>query len=168
MKWHLSRRSYYADLVTVPVLGIAALAYAGGDFSLIGFVLGMLLMTFIEYAVHRWVFHRTYRREHWRHHMRPGDYIGVPGWQTALYFALGYALTLTFGVSFGTGLFLGVAVAYLTYIISHDRFHHGDPQAWTGYWARQARRHMVHHQGKETNFGVSSPMWDHILGTYSR
>lgn len=172
MKWHLTKRSYYADFVTAPLLGIASLTYAlhaqGLTFALAcGLWFGALLMTFVEYAVHRWLFHRTYRREHWRHHMKPAEYIGVPGWQTMIYFVIAYALAMGLGVSFGTGLFVGVLAGYLMYIVSHDRFHHGDPQSWTGYWARQAHRHMLHHAGKETNFGVSSPLWDRILGTYT-
>lgn len=169
----MSHTSYYADLVTLPVLGIASLVYAlhaaGATIGMVyGFLDGLLLMSFIEYAVHRWLFHNVYRREHWQHHTRPAAYIGVPSYHTVMYFALGFCAAVgLFGIGTGTGLFDGVIVAYLIYIISHDRFHHGRPEQWTGYWARQAQRHAVHHDGKETNFGVSSPLWDHILGTYS-
>lgn len=171
--WQLSRHSYYADMVTVPALAVIALTravYLNASVIEIaaGFVFGMLLMSFIEYSVHRWLFHRVYRREHWLHHVNPGSYIGVPGYQVILYFSLGYALLMGLaGLSIGTGLFVGVSVAYLIYVIAHDRFHHGRPRRWHGYWARQAARHMIHHEGKETNFGVSSPLWDRILGTYS-
>lgn len=175
--WRLSATSYYADWVTVPILGISALTadvwYHGVTrFTLLGFLLGALIMSFIEYGTHRWAFHNPnlYRREHFLHHIRPADYIGVPGWHTVFYFVLALGGCVgSFGLDFGAGLFAGLCAAYLTYIISHDRFHHGSlgTEESGGYWHRQARRHFLHHEkGVEANFGVSSPLWDILLGTY--
>jgi sterol desaturase/sphingolipid hydroxylase (fatty acid hydroxylase superfamily) len=176
MTWNISATSYYSDWVVVPILACAALItavlYHGLTWlSPLAFVLGLIVMSFIEYGVHRWAFHNPnlYRREHWMHHLRPAAYVGIPGWHTALYFILALGGSIgSFGLDFGAWLFAGIGTYYLVYIISHDRFHHGtlglNP---TGYWNRQARRHFVHHQkGIEANFGVACPAWDMLLGTF--
>lgn len=174
--WRISAESYYADWVTIPILGCGALIadvfYHGiTAISPFAFLLGALVMSFIEYGVHRWAFHnpKLYRREHFLHHVRPADYVGIPGWHTALYFVLVLSGMLgSFGLDFGASMFAGVCAAYMTYIVSHDQYHHGTLGSQpNGYWHQQARRHFVHHErGIEANFGVSSPLWDVLLGTY--
>lgn len=143
-----------------------------GTITFFGFALGALAMSFVEYGVHRWMFHnpKVYRAEHWVHHIRPTDYVGVPSWQSNLALIL---LLITMwgscGLDFGSGFFIGFACYYLAYIMSHDGFHHGrfglnSP----GYWHRRRVAHLMHHaKGVELNFGVASPIWDMLLGTYS-
>lgn len=175
--WRISAASYYADWVTIPILGLAALLtnvlYHGLTWlSPLAFLLGALVMSFIEYGVHRWAFHnpKLYRREHFLHHTRPADYVGVPSWQTGLYFLLALGGSIgSFGLDLGASFFVGLCTYYLAYIISHNYYHHGRlGRAYPGnYWDRQARRHFMHHEkGVEANFGVACPMWDMILGTY--
>lgn len=174
--WRISAASYYADWVTIPIIGLTAavtdVSYHGLTWvSWVAFVLGMIAMSFVEYASHRWAFHnpRLYRREHWVHHVRPADYIGIPGWQTAATFAfLLAALWLTIGIHAGSAFFVGVCTYYLAYIISHDRIHHGgNIGVKPGYWQRRRKAHDLHHaKGVEANFGVASPLWDMLLGTY--
>lgn len=171
--WNLTRAGYYADFVTIPFLAIFALisdvSYHGVTLAMLCFAaLGFLLWTFIEYATHRWIFHWSYRREHWMHHIRPGGYTGVPSWQTSLgaLMALGGCLG-SFGLDIGTGLFVGVAGGYFLYIWAHDRFHHGPIPLPGTYWFNRMRAHDVHHsRGVEANFAVVSPFWDVIFRTY--
>lgn len=175
--WQISKSSYYADWFTIPFLIFCAfvtdLSYHGGlSWVATGaFAIGVLIMSFIEYGMHRWLFHhpRLYRREHWTHHRRPSDYVGIPGWQTAIYFALALALMwATLGVDFGGGLFNGIAAYYLAYIVMHDRFHHGElGLVRDGYFRRRRLAHLRHHlRGEEANFGVACRLWDVLLGTY--
>lgn len=176
MDWFMSRTSYYADFVIVPILCIvAAVAYyaSGSDHIIkaLGFaILGFTAWTLVEYVVHRWVFHRIYRKEHWAHHKIPEAFIGVKPWQTTGAFIIGYAVIIQLlGMAAGTGAYVGFLLSYLTYIMWHDQIHH----SFVGiarpgnYWDRQARRHQIHHRtGKEVNFGIVSPMWDYVFGTF--
>lgn len=171
--WNISKASYYADWVTIPFLGCVALisdvSYRGGlpFITMLMFALGFALWSFVEYAAHRWIFHRAYRKEHWIHHIRPKAYVGVPAWQTGLLFlmALG-GTTGGFGIDIGAGLFSGFCASYFLYIWAHDKFHHGATVPGS-YWDRRRRSHDIHHaRGIEANFGVVSPVWDVLLGTY--
>lgn len=166
----LSPASYYADWVTIPFLVCSLLItdhlYHGlTAATALMFVLGFILWTFAEYGTHRWLFHRVFRREHWLHHIRPNAYVGVPSWQTSLVAIAVLGGCLGFGLDLGTGLFTGLAVGYLVYFWAHDKFHHG--VAKPGYWARRQASHAMHHKhGIEANFGVVTPVWDMLLGTY--
>jgi sterol desaturase/sphingolipid hydroxylase (fatty acid hydroxylase superfamily) len=176
--WNLSRASYYADFVTIPLLAAFALitdvSYHGLTAAMILMMLfGAFIWTFIEYALHRWLFHRKYRREHWVHHIAPARYIGVPPWQTFILFTLVMGGCLgSFGLDGGTGLFTGLAAGYFLYIWMHDKFHHRPRPlrgAWDGpsYWERREREHAMHHtKGIEANFGVVTPVWDMLLRTH--
>lgn len=165
MDWKLTKIAYYADFVTAPLAVLLALAFAPlGWPTVAGAFAGLAGWTFIEYALHRWVFHSIYRREHWAHHQKPARYIGVPPWQTGLAFVAAYVgSTWIAGAAWGTGIFTGLMVGYWLYIAVHDRIHHAaNPAALGGY----ARRHTMHHKGFEGNFGVISTVWDRLLGTY--
>lgn len=168
MDWAISRNSYYADFVLAPLALLASLFATGIDLTLVGgFLLGLAVWSAIEYGVHRWVFHRLYRREHFLHHKLPSRYIGVPWWQTSLAFLAAYAGSVgSFGMSLGSGLWDGVVAGYLLYIVVHDRYHHGKPKTWRGYWRDQYERHQVHHHGVEKNFGVTTPFWDIVVGSH--
>lgn len=167
--WNISRASYYSDFIVIPFLLLAALyAMTITLPALAAVAVGAFIWTFVEYALHRWVFHRLYRREHWIHHIRPAAFIGVPAWQTGL-----AALAVLggcwggFGVDVGGGLFMGLGGGYLLYIWLHDTFHHGSViQGSGGYVARREADHREHHDhGKEVNFGVVTRLWDVLLKT---
>jgi sterol desaturase/sphingolipid hydroxylase (fatty acid hydroxylase superfamily) len=169
----LTRASYYVDWVTIPFLGlgtlIADVLYHGLTvLALAMLVFGLVLWTFAEYATHRWLFHRVFRREHWIHHIRPSSYDGVPAWQSNLIalLVLGGCIG-SFGLDAGAGLFAGIAAGYVLYIWAHDRFHHFPHTFRSVYWQGQERNHEMHHKrGIEANFGVVTPAWDMLLGTF--
>ena len=57
----------------------------------------------------------------------------------------------------------GIAFGYVAYgighfMIHHRRFRHPLLRKW-------AARHHIHHHHPERNFGVTSPLWDAVLGT---
>lgn len=167
--WNISRASYYSDFIVIPILLLAALTAMHVTLpSLAAAAVGAFMWTFIEYALHRWVFHRLYRHEHWIHHIRPGAFIGVPAWQTALAFlAVLGGCWGAFGVDVGGGLFMGIGGGYFLYIWLHDRFHHGSVvQGADNYVSRREAVHRGHHDsGKEVNFGVVTSLWDVLLKT---
>ncbi len=178
-QWRISAASYYADWFTIPLLILCAFitdySYHGGLswVATIAFVLGVITMSFIEYAMHRWAFHnpKLYRKDHWLHHIRPADYVGVPSYRTTFYFLIALGLLwATLGIDFGGGMFNGIAAYYLAYIFVHDRFHHGDLGLLSnGYWNRRRLAHLRHHRhGEEVNFGVATHWWDVLFGTFRR
>jgi sterol desaturase/sphingolipid hydroxylase (fatty acid hydroxylase superfamily) len=62
-------------------------------------------------------------------------------------------------------VFAGTALGYLAYDYIHFYTHHARPRHAVGRWLR--RYHLLHHHDQEeARFGVSSPLWDLVFGTY--
>lgn len=139
-------------------------------------LLGVLLWTFAEYTLHRFLFH----------------YVGPRPWQRRLYFVLhgvhhdfpqdrdrlvmplgasvpmGIGFYLLFRVIVGTvvvdPLFVGFGMGYLAYDGTHYATHHFRMTSRWGKWIK--RYHMIHHHtGANARWGVSSPLWDWVFGT---
>jgi sterol desaturase/sphingolipid hydroxylase (fatty acid hydroxylase superfamily) len=186
----LGRVAYYADFVTIPMLAIvaalvgmspkqfsapavaAAIAAAwreGHEVTAVAaFGAGYLAWTLAEYLIHRFVFHRLYRRAHGAHHRRPDDYFGAQPWQALFGNAAAYGvLVALFGAALGACAAIGLFAGYLAYVFIHDRIHHESldrrPRSW---FVRQRAAHALHHSGVEVNFGVVHPLWDIVLRTY--
>jgi len=137
---------------------------------------GVATWTFLEYVIHRWLGHdRRFRGnpfgvEHIQHHI-VGDYF-APTWKkvivaavVAAVFAAGTIALV--GIVIGTGYVVGLMVCYTAYEVLHRREHtHGG----IGPYGRWARRHHFHHHlvDARTNFGVTSPVWDVVFGTYRK
>ena len=64
-----------------------------------------------------------------------------------------------FWIAFGIG--------YLCYDLTHYSLHHVDTSNSKGSWFHRLQQyHNQHHfGGEEAGFGVSSPLWDYIIGT---
>lgn len=174
----LSKRSYYADFLLVPPATLIAIVWLFTnhtpvrlDVFVSSVLTGALAWSFAEYAIHRWVFHGKslwLRQQHGYHHMRPAALIGVSSVATTIFGALTFwALTMVFGPVIGVGLLVGFVLGYLAYIVAHDRFHHGAENAGS-MMATLNRNHDFHHRHFRMNFGVTSPLWDMIFGTYQR
>src|SRR5690349_6111755 len=87
-KWQLSPLEYNIDFLVTLALFSAGVALP--PFSLVNIILGILLWSLAEYAVHRFSFHRQFRRDHWAHHLEPRAYIGISG----IYLGMVYAALL--------------------------------------------------------------------------
>src|SRR5678815_4465653 len=168
----LSKAAFYADFLTVPAATTVAVFWM---LSLHVFepkafasavIAGFIGWTFIEYAAHRWVLHRTFRGEHREHHIVPEEYIGVSPISTAVIGALSFwFLTTTCGPVMGVGLLVGLVAGYLSYLFVHDRCHHGTVRGGS-YLATLNSNHIYHHSRYRVNYGVITPAWDYIFGTY--
>lgn len=154
----------------------ASLLYAPG-----GFVIGLFVWTFLEYIVHRFVFHfrpRTPWQErvsfmfHGVHHAQPmcktrlvmPPVVSITG-GLILYGVL-YALigVLLNAPHWMYALLSGIAAGYLAYDMLHYSTHHFKFK-WN-VWQFLRRHHMRHHsQTPDMRFGVSSPLWDYVFGT---
>lgn len=171
MDWTSTRFGYYADWVIVPFLMFLATyleVHANGmSLALIMFPLaGYVTWTLAEYWIHRVLFHIVMRREHWLHHKQPRGFVSAPAWLTAVLHVLAWGALMQYpGGAQGVGLFLGLEAGYLSYIVVHDRIHHG-PRL-SNYIRWRAALHDVHHtHGSEKNFGVVNSFWDHVFDTH--
>lgn len=146
------------------------------------FVLGLVLWSLAEYTIHRFVFHmrpRSVWQEkvsflfHGIHHLQPQcktrlvmpPAVSVP--MAVLFYALFY---LVWDRLFGLGhwvlpLFAGFIVGYIGYDMIHYATHHLPMRH--GWWKFLKRYHMQHHyKTPDQRFGVSSPLWDKVFGTW--
>ncbi len=146
-----------------------------------GFVSGIVVWSFAEYTLHRYVFHFKPRNEwqarvvflfHGIHHLQPQDktrlvmppIVSIP---LALIF---YGLfNLVLGTLLGRAFlifptFAGFGTGYLAYDMIHYATHHY-PMRW-GPLKYLKRYHMMHHyKTPDERFGVTSPFWDVIFET---
>ncbi|MBL7716014.1 MAG: sterol desaturase family protein [Bdellovibrionales bacterium] len=149
--------------------------------SLIHFLSGFFLWTFVEYILHRFVFHwegkwawskRLHFLIHGNHHDDPNDQrrILMPILPAII---LSLPFMLIFRVTLGTDLWMpfmsGFLVGYLAYDYMHFAVHYFDRP--TGFVLRMKRMHMLHHFSKMEageKFGVSTPIWDYVFGTQGK
>lgn len=139
------------------------------------FFLGFISFTWVEYMVHRYVYHMStyteYRKKlqykaHGAHHEFPKDKdrLAMP---PLLSITISTILLLLLRLIMGdfTFAFLpGFLVGYAYYLSVHYMVHIYQPPKnfLKSLWIN----HSVHHyKDGEVVFGVSSPLWDYIFGT---
>ncbi len=139
------------------------------------FLAGILLWSFVEYTMHRWVFHYEPRSNlgkklhfmlHGVHHDYPNDasrLVMPPSVSIPLAFVFYALFSCAFG-SYTPAAFSGFLAGYLFYDGLHYATHHFAMKRGLLLWLK--RYHMRHHyQDEESGFGVTSPLWDHVFGT---
>lgn len=139
---------------------------------------GLLVFTWVEYNVHRFLFHipiTTESRKKFQytmhgvhhHHPKDKDRIAMP---PLLSITLATVLVVVFRTILGDYAFsftAGFLAGYGSYLLVHYLVHiHRPPKnAFRQLWIN----HSIHHyRDGEIIFGVSSPLWDYIYGTMSR
>jgi sterol desaturase/sphingolipid hydroxylase (fatty acid hydroxylase superfamily) len=142
------------------------------------FFTGVLFFTWVEYNMHRYIFHMstyTQMREklqytlHGVHHEFPKDKtrLAMP---PLLSITLATILLLVFRVIMGDYVFAflpGFLVGYAIYLGMHYMVHAYQPPK--GFFKYIWVNHSVHHyKNGESVFGVSSPLWDYVYGTMSK
>lgn len=137
------------------------------------FIIGALSWSFAEYGMHNWVGHlgnrrNEFSREHMKHHDDPNYH--APTWKKLLSSAAALViLTLLgwplLGLLPASAFAAGFVAGYGGYEATHRWIHEVPP---TGPLSRYLRRHHFHHHYADatSNHGVTSPLWDLILGTY--
>lgn len=149
----------------------------GGEVTLGLFATGVLAWTLVEYLLHRHVFHRVptgprgkllFFMIHGYHHRFPRDrmrLVAPPFMLVPIALALGGLCHLFFGAEGWAQVLAGIAAGYVAYDLIHYYTHHARPTHRAGKWLR--RNHMRHHfQDRDSRFGISSPLWDLLLGTF--
>ena len=172
----LSKALYFGDFVAAPlaILALAAIAFAhrGHEAALpwiFACVAGLGAWTFVEYAVHRWLYHRVpfFEKFHDAHHADPDGLIGAPSFLAilvllALFFAPLLALGLAIASGFGSGTLLG----YMLYMLVHHASHHVIAKPGTLLYAARIR-HMAHHyHAAPGNYGIITTFWDRAFSTH--
>jgi sterol desaturase/sphingolipid hydroxylase (fatty acid hydroxylase superfamily) len=144
-------------------------------------LIGLVVWTFAEYTLHRYVFHfkpqATWQERlsflfHGIHHAQPQvksrlvmpPAVSIP--LAALFYGLFYGvvgglLRLPHWVA---PLFASFILGYLIYDMTHYATHHVNVP---GSYFKMVRRHHMRHHAKtpDKRFGVSSPLWDYVFGT---
>lgn len=178
-------RSHIAVPVSLFVIYAAGLLYWSAmytslpDSVIVGlFFLGWLVYSWVEYQVHRRIFHISTTTEfrkkfqytmHGVHHHHPKDKdrLAMP---PVLSVTLATALLIFFRTVMGDyafGFTAGFLVGYASYLLVHYLVHiHRPPKnLFRTLWIN----HSIHHyRDGEIIFGVSSPLWDYIYGTIER
>ena len=170
-----ARLNYFFDFALCPPL-IAYFAHLAwrarvGD-VLFGAALwclaGLALWTFIEYWVHRTLFHHApiLREMHGAHHRQPELLAGSPPAILPLaLIALAFALFGAFGPAIFAPIQTGLLTGYLFYSFMHYAAHHVRSRR-LHYLVALKHWHMRHHFGpQDKNFGVTTAFWDHVFGT---
>jgi sterol desaturase/sphingolipid hydroxylase (fatty acid hydroxylase superfamily) len=128
---------------------------------------GLFFFGYLEYSVHRWLFHgsvRIFVQGHNVHHRNPQGYDALPFFLPSLVIlGLTGAFVLLMPASHAFLLSGVMAFGYVTYGLCHFTIHHAlFRQPFARRWAAN---HHIHHYHPESNFGVTSPLWDILLGT---
>lgn len=139
------------------------------------FFLGFISFTFVEYLVHRYVYHLSTHTE-WRkrfqykahgvHHEFPKDKdrLAMP---PLLSITVATILLLLFRLVMGDLAFAflpGFLVGYAFYLAVHYMVHIYQPPK--NFLKLLWVNHSIHHyKDGDQVFGVSSPLWDYVFGT---
>jgi sterol desaturase/sphingolipid hydroxylase (fatty acid hydroxylase superfamily) len=131
------------------------------------FAAGLLLFSFIEYCFHRWLFHGRagmFEQGHTRHHEDPLGYDALPFFLPPLgLIGLTALMALIMPASAALLLMGALAVGYAAYGIGHTAIH--SLRFTRALSRRWAAAHHIHHHHPGSNFGVTTPLWDILLGT---
>ncbi len=164
-----------------------ATAVAGAGISawlplVFGLILGVVLIwTFIEYVLHRFVFHFEPKQAwleriifvlHEIHHVQPNcktrlvmpPAVSIPG-GILFYLLFNWLIVTVLGLpAWLSPVLAGFVLGYVAYDMMHFATHH--LPMTSPLMKALKRHHMLHHfQDPHTRFGVTSPMWDYAFNT---
>jgi sterol desaturase/sphingolipid hydroxylase (fatty acid hydroxylase superfamily) len=168
-----TQTNYWVEVGVDVTLGLLLIVegwrlHTGGPLSaLLAIALGLFAFSFVEYFFHRWMFHTRiplFEQGHRMHHEQPLGYDSLPFFLPGavlltltglcvLVIPTGFAYLMMGSVTFG---YIAYGLSHFT--IHHVRFKHPLLRRWAG-------AHHVHHYHPDSNFGVTTPLWDVLLGT---
>ena len=139
---------------------------------------GILSWSFVEYILHRFVFHLTKIKEPWRNlasgpHMAHHREVDIPNLILASPLSsLSFGLPIYFiyslicwSFSKGAWMEMGMMISYMVYEWMHYAAHCYQPK-WT-YFKNLKHYHLKHHFKYPNDcFGVTQTFWDKVFGTY--
>ena len=175
-----SKLTYYADFVVYPVviIGLAGCGLTRSTWQnriewLCTAMAGFVIWTLLEYVLHRSVLHKKtyFAPMHGQHHAAPLAFIGTPAWVSVAVLSGAFLFPTWYWVGFNVadGLTVGVMLGYWWYGVVHHMVHHHANTSSPSYFNGLRAWHMRHHYSpKRGNFGVTTPVWDHVFGTTIR
>ncbi len=139
-------------------------------------IIGLFVWTLTEYTLHRFIFHLQLKSRlgqkihfifHGVHHDYPHDskrLVMPPSVSIPLAALFYFLFRMILGMTFVAPFFIGFLMGYLFYDLTHYAIHHFNMHS--KFWLAIKNHHMKHHyQDPDKGFGVSSPLWDIIIGT---
>ncbi|KAI0694956.1 oxidoreductase [Cytidiella melzeri] len=159
-------------LLTTPI------AYVAVAQALPCFFFGNLVWTFLEYTLHRFLFHLDFYLPdhpyafaihftlHGIHHYLPMDQLRLV-MPPALFAALSYPFTqlahTLFPAAMANAIIAGAFTFYVLYDVMHYAMHH---KRLPAYMREVKKYHLAHHyKNFELGFGVTSKIWDIVFNT---
>lgn len=148
-----------------------------GTGTLVGLlVAGAVAWTATEYFLHRFVFHyhptsawgkRLHFIMHGVHHDYPNDSMRLvlpPSVSIPLAILFYFLFNALLGASLAAPFYAGFVAGYLVYDMIHYAVHHADIKS---KWFIELKTHHLKHHFKDPDkgYGVSSKIWDKIVGT---
>ncbi len=140
---------------------------------------GTFFFTFVEYVVHRWLYHPGEHASedrqkfcytvHGIHHDYPKDKqrLAMPPVPAVLAATLLLVIFRTILGKYAFAFLAGFMVGYAFYLLIHYSVHifRAPNNVFKALWVN----HAIHHYSEdEILFGVSSPLWDYVFGTTPR
>ncbi len=175
LKITASKWNYYLSLVTdfltaVVFLGLSI--YYSTDIwaSIALFAIGVIFFTFLEYAVHAWLFHKNHPLKvfiegHAHHHQNPFSFDAMPFFMSAViatFFTWIFHFFMPLSDAFA--IVGGMTLGYFNYGIMHHIMHRREFASH--YWRYMQEFHFVHHKKPLLNHGITTDIWDRVFGTY--
>jgi len=170
-----SKWNYYLSLIvdffTAITFLILSLYYSEDIWASIAlFTVGVIFFTFLEYAVHAWLFHKNHPLKvfiegHAHHHQNPFSYDAMPFFMSAIiasFFAWIFHFFMPNSDAFA--IVGGMALGYFNYGIMHHIMHRREFKS--EYWRYMQEFHFVHHKKPKFNHGITTDIWDRIFHTY--
>lgn len=166
--------SFAFDITTTSTLVFLGIRHAGDWHwlnALTCFITGAFVFTFIEYGMHRWLFHARASfatASHHTHHVAPREPTAMP---FPCGIAAGVLLYFLFSPAMGeTAAYLvagGIISAYTCYGVLHHLQHHVNAANVPFQWMKTRwAAHAIHHGYPDKNYGVTTSLWDRVFGTY--
>lgn len=142
------------------------------------FLLGNVVWIFLEYTLHRFLFHIDYWLPdngaaltlhfllHGIHHYLPMDKLRLV-MPPLLFFILSFPFTqlahALFPKAMANGVISGAYLFYIGYDVMHHHLHHVSLPSFLHYMKRY---HLAHHyKDPDNGFGVTTPILDYVFGT---
>ncbi|WP_297336759.1 sterol desaturase family protein [Algoriphagus sp.] len=155
---------YYALDTTIPLSKGLVILFAG-----------YIFFTFVEYMMHKYFFHmepdtpmkdKLQYSVHGVHHDYPKDKdrLAMPPFVSAAYAAIAYLIFKLIMGDFAYYFLPGFLIGYASYLGVHYIVHAYNPPK--NFLKILWVNHAIHHyKNPDVAFGVSTPLWDIILGT---
>ncbi len=184
LKWFASKSPGFALLKITPlIIFLLYTLFQESPFIVTKskfFIIGVFFWSFFEYAIHRWLYHKTFSFRlfqwffdtfHLHHHKNLQDYRVLNAgillvYPLCLLFTGGFYLLS--GDYIATVYFtLGALVYYIFYVFVHYLIHY--KKYSYSYLATFQSYHLYHHYKRwNRNYGNTTTLWDRIFGTYDK